>query len=166
MVDMSDTKPKTGFRWMRLLLFVSLAINLLIVGVVAGAVWRGGPGHSGTRGDVPSIYTMNYGPFGRALSPKDRRDLGRLVAERKPFLQENRRDIRTQYIALIEALRTEPFDPEIIDKILSEQRVSLLARQDVDKDVLLRRLAEMTVEERATYTKRLERFLRRGDKRK
>ena len=72
-----DAPMKRSLRW---LLVGSLALNLLVVGVVAGALLTGGPhgaSHTdeGDRGDArrdPRLRAMGNVPFVMALGPDDR----------------------------------------------------------------------------------------------
>src|SRR6056297_1168972 len=80
MADMVDTaKPRTPL-WLRLTLLGSLALNLLVIGAVAGAFVFGGPEHRALRdrGDPVPVFI-------RALDPTDRRAL-------RQDLLENLRD--------------------------------------------------------------------------
>ena len=154
-------KKKTGL-WLRVVLFASLAINLLIVGMVAGAMLRGGPGPPArARADV-AFFDLGNGPIGRALSHDSRRQIGRGMEARQPDLRANREAVRQQYGALVQALRAEPFDAELVDAIISQQQHHLLARQDIGKRLLVGHVAEMSAAERAEYANRLDRFLRRS----
>jgi len=157
------TEPKTKIRgiWLRVVLFASLAINLLIVGMVAGVLLRGGPApRAHPRADVP-FFDLGNGPIGRALSNDSRQQIGRGMSAREPALRANRAEIRAQYGELIRALRQDPFDPELVDRIISAQQRKLLARQNIGKNLLVGHVAEMTADQRAVYANRLERFLQR-----
>jgi len=166
MADAPDVKKKSGGRWLRVVLFASLAINLLIVGMVAGAVLRGGPWNKGRPGGPPPYFELGNGPVGRALSRDSRREIGRELVDRSGDLRANRDVVRAQYVALLQALRTEPFDAALVNNIISEQQENLLRRQDIGKKLLVRHVANMTVVERTEYAERLERFLRHGKGRK
>jgi uncharacterized membrane protein len=161
MSDAPEPKTRKSGIWLRVVLFSSLAINLLIIGMVAGALLRGGPGPQGRpRADVP-FFDLGNGPIGRALSGESRQQIGRGMAAREPDLRANREEIRAQYGELIRALRKDPFDPALVERIITAQQRKLLARQDIGKNLLVARVAQMTPEQRAEYATRLERFLRR-----
>ncbi len=148
--------------WLRVVLFASLAVNLLIVGMVAGAILRGGP--PGRGHDARQIQAADFGfaPYVRALSPRDRRDLGREMQE----LTGDRRANREEFIAFarsfLVALRARPYDPAALHEKVASQQSRLFRHQEVGQRILLERLAEMSDRERAAYADRLERSLRRA----
>ena len=68
-ISPNPSSPSPGApRWMRVLLVLSLALNLLVAGLLIGdALTGGGPG----RGPRPA--EMALGPVAQALDPADRR---------------------------------------------------------------------------------------------
>jgi len=157
---MTETpSPKSGFRWGRLLLFVSLAVNLLIVGMVAGAVYRNG-GPPANRAEQPPLRDLGYGPYGRALSQDDRRDIDRAMAKRAGDLNANRDEFRSQIKALLKALRTSPYDGKTVRAIIGSQQERLLQRQDIGRILLLEQIEAMSEDERKKFANRLARSLR------
>ncbi|MEY8842984.1 periplasmic heavy metal sensor, partial [Cribrihabitans sp. XS_ASV171] len=98
--------------WMRLLLGVSLAVNLAVAGLAVGAVLRhGGPERDrGPRSLGVALY--------RALPDEDRqalRDAGRAR------YQERREAGAADLDAMLVALRSEPFDAEAVAVLLRGQ---------------------------------------------
>ncbi len=156
---MTETpSPKSGFRWGRLLLFVSLSINLLIVGMVAGAIYRnGGPAN---HTEKPPLRELGYGPYGRALSKENRRDIEQAMLARAGDLNANRDEFRGQIKALLKALRTSPYDAKTVRAIIGSQQERLLQRQDIGRIILLEQIEAMSDEERTKYANRLARSLR------
>lgn len=155
MADTATPKPAAP-RWMRILLVVSLAFNLLILGLVLGAVLRGGP-H-----DRRIARDMGGAPFVMALAPADRAALiGEFHAE-PGSLREDRRLLRERFHALLAALRAERFDRKAVQDLLAAQRGAAADRQAVGERLLLDRLEAMAPEARAAYADRLEHSLRRG----
>ncbi|NBT52187.1 MAG: hypothetical protein EBT12_11660, partial [Marivivens sp.] len=65
---MTTDTPKSRMRLgLRILLIVSLALNVLVIGVVAGGIMKGrSPGPFGG-------FDMTIGPFAEALGDDDRR---------------------------------------------------------------------------------------------
>jgi len=166
---MATSKPAVAKfgpgRW-RFLLFASLALNLLIVGMVAGALLRGGPGgKAGLRGDAPPLYNVGYGPYGRAFSKADRKIIAGAMAARSADLRENREEFRARSLTLLQALRAVPYDPDVVLEIVSQQQASLQDRQSIGRSLLLDHLAAMDDEARSKYANRLERSLHRGGRR-
>ena len=154
------TKPtgRHGLPWLRIVLVVSLALNLLVVGMVAGAWLRHDRSDAVRHG---SLRDLGYGPFGEALSVEDRRDLARDLTGKARDLQANRSRIRQEFQAMLDALRTSPFDAETFEAVTTRQQERLAERQAIGRRVLLDRIEAMTDAERSVYADRLERSLRR-----
>lgn len=160
---MSDpTKPtgRRGLPWLRIVLVVSLALNLLVAGMAAGAWLR----HDRSDAAVHhgSLRDLGYGPFGEALSVEDRRELARDLTGKARDLQANRSRIRQEFQAMLEALRTSPFDAEAFEAVATRQQERLAERQAIGRRLLLDRIEAMTDAERSVYADRLERSLRRA----
>ncbi len=99
---MTDTPPPTARRgWLRVALIVSLMLNVLIVGAVAGVALR----------ERAAPRDVGLGPFAGALSKEDRRAIGAAVRAERPKLRETMRAEREDRAALLAVLRAEPFDP-------------------------------------------------------
>lgn len=140
----------------RIALGLSLAFNLLVVGLVAGAVLRDG----GPRDRM--VRDLDFGPFTEALSPRDRDELRRAYVQRAPDLRGARQEMRTDLQAFLAALRAEPFDPAALAQVMENQQGRMARRIELGQDLLLERLAAMDPQARAEFADRLERRLRRG----
>ncbi len=148
----------TGMRlWLRVLLFSSLALNLLIVGLVAGAFFRigkdgGGPPYS------PALGAVMF----RELPDADRDHLRRGFdpSKRDGHRQQRRADAE----ALASALRASPFDLEAVRDVLAGQAARRAALQQGMQDAWLERIAAMTDDERLSYADRVEKGARRDRK--
>ncbi|WP_232796536.1 periplasmic heavy metal sensor [Roseovarius salinarum] len=141
--------------WLRLVLAGSLALNLLVVGAVAGAVithkpWRG---HHAPRLDGVG------GPLTRALAPQDRRAIARGMRRAYHDGRPARAEIRAAFEALIADLEAGPFDADAVAAHLERQRSVLAERLAVGQELLLDRLNEMSEAERAAYAGRLRAVL-------
>ena len=151
--------PQKPRRWLWPVLFLSLALNLLIVGIVVGAVLQGGDRRKD--GDLGPARSLMGEPFVRALEPEDRRALGRDILSNRDALRENRSDLRRRVEALLDALRQDTFDRAAVSDLLSEQRQLAVSRQEVGETFLLNRLEAMSAEERRAYADRLAKSLLR-----
>ncbi len=153
MAEMNERqdKPGTG-RWMRVLLVVSLAVNLAVVGVVAGWAMR----HGGHHGHHPSRLDMAGGPLTRALSDEDRREIGQRMRQVWRDSGGNRAGFRSSFDALVVDLRAVPFDPDRVAERMREQRQGFAARFEMGQEVLIAHLAAMSDADRAAYADRLE----------
>lgn len=164
---MTDPAPQTPKprSWMRPLLFVSLAGNLLIVGAVAGAMLspdgprkRFGEADRALRGVVGE-------PFFRALPRHERRALERDAIANRDRVRESRASLQIRLDAFLAALRAEPFDRDQVARLMTDQRQAAIMRQELGEELLLNRLSGMSTEDRSAYAdaleERLQRFRRR-----
>jgi len=150
-------------RAMRLLLVVSLAVNLLVAGMVVGrfvAAERGDERRGGTV--ARQLRDIGNVPYVMALSRADRAALAEALGGRRDVLRDNRERLRDRFEAVLSVLRAEPFQPDALRTLLNEQRATLLERQQLGEDLLIARLILMTPAERADYAERLDKSLRRG----
>ena len=157
----ADPVPTTGApRWMKVLLAVSLAINLGVLGMVGGAALRG----AGDRGR-PDVREIGFGPFSDALSPQDRKEL------RRAFLQDGgnpramRQMMRSEVGALLEVLRTEPLQEADLRAAFSQFQRRGQERLDLGQRLLADRIIAMSPEDRARFADRLEDGMARGGQR-
>lgn len=147
--------PPSAPRWIRPALYVSVALNLLILGIFAGAVLSGARGVD----RLPRSVTLNLGVYTEALSEADRRALRRDFLRAGP-IEPGRGDLRDSYAALLEALRAEPFDEDAAAAALSTQIAVAGARLDRAQQLMLGRFRQMAPAERAAFADRLEAQLR------
>lgn len=137
--------------WMRVTLLVSLAFNLLVVGVVAGFIVSGGPEKRSDRSprDIGSLYM-------RALDPQDRRALRRDFVSGLAAQGRDRQSVVTDLEATLAALRATPFDADAFRQAMADQSTRRTQREDIGRQVLAARIASMTDAERAAYADRIE----------
>ncbi|SNT28841.1 periplasmic heavy metal sensor [Antarctobacter heliothermus] len=147
-----EKKGKPG-RWLRVVLFVSLALNLAVVGAIGGMVLNGPPVPRTDRSD-PAL------PYTRAFDEDQRRDL------RRALWRSVRRDgkaMRAAYLAdyqqALMLLRGEPFNPAALKALLDAQGERAVDVRLRGQEVLMTFLSDMSVEERRDYADRLEREL-------
>ena len=144
-------------RLLRIALFVSLALNFAVLGLVAGQVWSGRD--EGRGRDGGGAMSMGLGPVASALDPEERRSLG---ADLRRLSGDARGGRRQNAQALLAALRQEPFDPEAMLSVMRAQRARDQQMQDAAQEIFVARLAAMTPERRAAFAARLSEDLRRG----
>ncbi len=149
--------PKTGpqktGRLVKLLLTVSLGINLAIGGLALG-LWAFDKPRRPPSPDAVAFLTF-------AL-PKEHRDALRAqLVSRRAELRSNRAAIRDLRREMIAALEAEPFDITAIADILERQRARFLTLGELAHSALLERIAMLTPEERAAYVESLKRRERR-----
>lgn len=141
---------------MKIALAVSLAFNLLVVGLVAGAI-LGRP----APGEAPAIRTLGLGPFALALPREARGEIAGRIEADMAEVRRNRVDIGRSLIAVRGALMADPFDRAAAERALSQSRMAASALQAQGHAALLDTLEAMTPAERAVVAERLERTLRR-----
>ena len=147
MADHVPTSRRT--RILRILLALSLAINLAVAGLAAGIALRGKDGHP------PRNFDMSLGPVARALSPEDRAAIRESLRARRDLGPRRGRDADLQ--ALIAALTAEPYDSAALQAAL-EGPVAQAARfQAVAAQALAARIDAMSPEARTALADRLRR---------
>ena len=149
-------ETKSPRLWLRIVLFLSLALNLAVVGVAVGVFARFGPHKDAhpPRGDqVSGVYT-------HALTAQDRRRIGREMFRNQRNTLPSRQEMAADYAAMVATLRVQPFDADAAGAILHRQIEFGQRRAELGHGLLLQRLTEMSPEERAAYADRLENALR------
>ncbi len=137
--------PKRASRWLKLALILSLALNVLLIASIAGAIWRGGAGSWGGRGAGNIVSFM-----------------ASLPAERRAELMQKSKGLRDQSRALRQAARqaareradalvAEPFDKQrFIDaqtrQVEAEGKLRLLFR-----DIIAEAASSMSPAERRAF---------------
>lgn len=163
MTKTSEPKKNVMRGWPRILLFGSLAMNLLVVGLLAGAVLRHGPER---REGGAELRDFGLGPFGNAFTRADRRAIGNAMKDKAGDLRKNREVFRQEFTLLLDALRATPFDAEAVRDSVVAQRLELEVRQDIGQQLVLERISAMSDEDRAKFADRLERSMNRNFRKK
>jgi uncharacterized membrane protein len=138
-------------RW---LLVVSLALNLLLVGVAVGALL----GPAGREGRFPRDAAL---PYVQAFEPRERRALGRDLRERMRAAGIDRSARRDGYREAVQLLRAEPFDAAAFEALLKRQFAAMARLQAEGRAALIERLSGMEPAARAAYAAQLEDVLER-----
>ncbi len=144
-------------RWTRIALVVSLALNLVVAGLVAGAFLHGPP----RPGGHPGLSALGFEPFVSALPKQDRRALGRALAARESSFRDRRAALRREFGALLAALRAEPYEHAAVERIVTAQEAQIAASRALGRTLLLDHIGTMDAAERAAYAAELEKGLRR-----
>ena len=151
MADVSKTGPS---RVWRVVLVLSLALNLAVVGMVVGA------GVSGRFGDrPPRSFDFGLGPVARALEPRERRQIG-LALRRDGALRDM--DLRGNAAAMIAALRADPFDAGQLQDLMVAQAGQMATLQRNAQAAFLDQITAMSPDRRAAFADRLQEELSRG----
>lgn len=149
---MSDeNKPPKTRLWVRVLLGTSLALNLLVLGLVAGAMFRfGGP--DGMRSPPRSIGAAMY----RELPREDRRAL-RSGKSSTQYQRHGR--LKVEAAAVDTVLRATPFDPVAMQALLEDHATARAGFHMSLQRAWLDRVSAMSDTDRHAYADRLKRAL-------
>lgn len=151
------TPQKPPLRWGRLVLFVSLALNLAVVGVVGGSM-LGRKGHD--RKDFVA-RDVGFGLFNEAFTEDDRKELRRAYSKANPNIRAERDQMRNDLQTILTALRAEPFDVAVLRAALDAGAARIEVRQAQGQALVLDHLTMMSEDERAEVANRLENALTR-----
>ena len=159
-----DPTPRRK-RLMRVALGLSLALNVMILGALGGAMWRhGGPGPHGG-GDLPGLRSY-ASPYVQALPPEARRGLhGKMQASGKVH-HLDREARRALYDEMLTALRAEPFQADVAAAVLAAQGEAAAGVQQVAHDAWLAEVSAMDAAARQDYADKLQQRLEAGPPRK
>ncbi|QCO56363.1 periplasmic heavy metal sensor [Pseudorhodobacter turbinis] len=157
----APTPPKPPFRWGRLVLFTSLALNLAVAGVIGGAA-LGGFGHKRAEFVARDI---GFGIFGEALTKEDRTAIRRSYGKVKKDVLRDRQQMRDDLHAMLAALRADPFELEVLKQALDAGAARIAERQALGQTLLLERISNMSEAERTALADRLEEAVKRKPKR-
>lgn len=146
--------------WLRLTLAVSLALNLLIVGMVVGVFVRFG-------GGPPPRAAVDFAvPYVRALEPGQRRAVFREVRSRGEDASMRRAARQQSYAEVVEALRAQPFEPAPLESLVTAQTETSARLQRAAQRAWIALVTEMDDAERAAYADRVADFAQRPHKQK
>ncbi|MFN6924604.1 MAG: periplasmic heavy metal sensor [Tabrizicola sp.] len=151
-------KPAEGTgasRWIKIALATSVALNLTVAGLALGAWVREGP----PRDRMPR--ELSFGPFSEALDAHDRRAIRKALQDRAPGFREARAAAREEFAALLVALRTSPFDADAMQAALAAIEMRMADRLALGRELIAKRLLEMSDAQRRAFADRLEKSLRR-----
>ncbi len=143
--------------WMRMLLVASLALNLLVAGVVLGHAIM-----DRDHGRGPRPVELALGPFARAMDREDRRAILESLRG-NPDLRPLSRDQRAAAFGeILATLRAEPFDRNRAEAAISAQARKVQDLEQALQGAFLDRLAAMTPDQRVAFADRLQAELDHG----
>lgn len=147
-----DTGSKKPRNWGKIALVGSLALNLLVAGLVIGAFARfdGGPGHHGDRG------SMGLGAFINAL-PEAKQEQVRAASG---FFGEDRKvskdTMRKKREAFEQTLLAQPFSEPAARAAIKEHRDYALGFSERMQEALVTAVADLSDSERANFAAQVE----------
>lgn len=157
-----NAAPQPSGGWVRIALVISLAVNLGIAGVVAGAMFRSdGPMHSGRM-----VRDLGFGPFTEALSKDDRAGLRRAFLQKLPEMRNVRRAMHDDISTLLAQLRATPFDAAGLAAAFDRQNQRNAERLKLGQQLIFDLVVGMSDEARQAFAGRLEESLAKGPNRR
>ena len=161
MSKIENTPPpqKRGRNWTRIALIGSLAVNLLIVGTLAGAFWK----HEKPKGRHMDRISMGLGANILALPEPAQGEIAALVGKGFESRRAFRRIMRDSQKELLAALRAEPFSEEVLRAAFEAHRGAALGKSRVLQDAYVDALVDMSDEERAAHLDRAEQIRKKKE---
>lgn len=149
-------------RWTKRLFWLSLSLNLLVLGAVGATLWRfsGGDGFH-----LPARASLGASELIRALPARERHAL------RDEMGQKGQGDSRREQVVawrsdMLSALRADPFQPDAVDALLAQNNQDMAVRIEQGQVALIARIAEMSQAERRAYADKVETGMTRRDGRR
>lgn len=149
-----DVKPRVSPR-LRVLLYTSIAFNLLVFGLATGIVFNNGPLFGGERGPE-----RNNSAYVRALNEDQRHDLrdhlrARFEADQRSSDHSGRG--RDQiYLDIAAAMKAEPFDAQAVADLFDLQTQRNAERLESGQIALRDFLLALDEQDRIDFADRLE----------
>ena len=145
MADAFPTSRRTRVR--RIVLAVSLALNLAVAGLAGGMALRGHDGRP------PRDFDMSLGPVARALDPADRAAIRETLRARRDPAPRRARAADLQ--ELIDAVSATPYDAANLRAALEAPAARMAEFQASAARALADRIDGMTPDARAALAARL-----------
>ena len=142
----TDLKPRNLWK---ILFGISLALNLLIVGALGGAMLRVGKGPVVKHRASGNLYM-------RALNFEDKKALRKELFKNKDSPKVIRAKEHSSYSSAVKILKKDPFDRKAFEDLLDEQTTHSKSKPSSARAALVAQIANMTKEERLVYSQRLE----------
>ncbi|MCB1391359.1 MAG: hypothetical protein KDK12_19785 [Rhodobacteraceae bacterium] len=159
--------PRRPGRGLRLALVLSLMVNVLVLGILAGGAMRA------SRFDGPLPGQADVRALWQALPGEARSTLRAMGRERgfpgehgpRPSREERRERAAALNARLLEALRGDPFDAEAFARLMQGDREALERRLDAAHAAFAEQVAALSPAERQDMAARLAAIWTSGDRR-
>jgi uncharacterized membrane protein len=164
---MSEAEEKRGwlraFGWGKIVLILSLALNLLFIGSMVGARWMNHPHGSRWGGPPDSVVKRML----KDLPEAKQNAILELVISHREAQKPRIKELREQKQALRTALRSEQFNADDIRQAAEKFRASRVAMGESKTELLIKALALLSPDERREILKKrvFRRLLRNKDRR-
>lgn len=155
---MSDeTQNRRNMRLsVRILLIASLGLNLIVVGLIGGAILR-----HGDKGRPPHMSAEGPGsPIVRALAKDERREIGKSIRSAHRAHRPDRDVDKAGYNVLVVALAADPYDPDAVRRAREGLDSAHGDRRQIALGIWFNYVDAMSLEQRKDYAARLEEVLK------
>lgn len=142
--------------WVKVLLVLSLAVNLGIGGLFAGSYFA--PPKSKSR------HELGLGPFAEAMNREDWKAMRPAFMARNPDLNRGETALRADFDPVLAALRAEPFDKAALQSTLESIGQRNADRLASARQVIVDYLATLSPQARQDYADRVEAAMRKAKK--
>lgn len=149
--------PRAG-RKLRIALFASLALNLAVIGVVAGASFD-------RYHRPPPPSPTNFGPYGEALTKEQRRAIYREFVRQAPEMRDMRNRFREDLTRVAGLMQQPDYDAATVARIFEEQDARMQRTFKLGHRLLIERIQAMSPDERRAFAERLQAAIAREDAR-
>jgi len=160
MTDNTHQTRDQKHRWTAVVLVISLGLNILIIGVIAGALLRDGK-PTGVRSER-DIAALGLRTYYRALDKKHRVGLRKSARAQDGEFRRGTRAIRAALFSLADRLEAEPFDLDAVKAELALQADVIAGNISFGHRLLLDQISRMTPEERLDMARNLRHPPRRS----
>lgn len=153
----TEQNGKPRRRWVQIALVASLAVNLLVAGLVVGALFgRHHRGDHDFRHRDRGLMSMGLHVYGGAMDRADRRALRSAAIARRDELRAGRGELHGHFAQMITLLRAEPFSAEALTEAMEAQRVTVSRQIGIGQDLLIERISAMSPAARRAFADRME----------
>ena len=149
-----SAKPAKPRRLFRVLFGLSLALNLLVIGAFVGVITKG----PGSRGGPPGLREISA-PYVQAFDQSAKREMRREMRAQLPGRSKAVEANKTDYVAFLAVVRADPFDAARGSAIMENQLARAGRFQKRGRELAIERIGAMSLDERATYADRLQKWL-------
>jgi uncharacterized membrane protein len=139
--------PRRAPRWMWISLFLSLALNLMVLGVVFGTIWavkRGG------YWDAPTMIERNY-RFMRFLPAERRGEIRDVFKRHKPGLEPYWREVREVRLRIGRMITNGNHSPAEMDRAMDELFEKEVRARQAARPMIADMLAKLTPDEKLHF---------------
>lgn len=145
-------------RWVKLLLIASLAINVTVVGIMAGAAMR----EPVARADRMSLPIEGFRRVHRAMPDAEQAALRADLIAQRSNLRAARQQARALHEDFLAALIAQPYSEAAVREVFAAHRSNRDGVADLATEALLKRIAAMSPEARVDFAEKLRMSRRRG----